>query len=137
MWQFAGQRSQLLPVYKCIECVTPVIHLHQTKGNIVEAFFKTELSELLNDDHENTDNELRADARRFFDDCKGAADGEMDISFQETGRGYYAHLHQLATLEDDVAAYAAYRDKVLEEIDTAENDGALTHQMKVVKEQLI
>ena len=29
---------------------------------------------------------------------KGPADGEVDIEWQETGKGYYVHLHQLESL---------------------------------------
>ena len=60
----------------------------------------------------------------------------MDILFQETGRGYYAHLHELRALEDNEGAYAVYRDKLLGEINAAEKDQSVTDQMKVVKEQM-
>lgn len=101
------------------------------------AFFKTELTKILSTDCDNYDTETNESAKEFENDCKGAADGSMDIEFQETGRGYYAHLHELAALEEtDKAAYTAYREKLLQEITAAEEDGAATHQMLTVKAQL-
>ena len=101
------------------------------------AFFMTELTKIRLNDCNNYDNETIASAKEFEKDCQGAADGNMDITFQEMGRGYYAHLHELARLEGtDKAAYAAYREKLLQELATAEEDGSSTHQMKAVKAQL-
>ena len=102
----------------------------------MKAFFQAELAEILNEGNKSVTDEQRSEAKQFFDDCRGAADGEMDILFQETGRGYYAHLHQLNTLEGDAEAYAVYRDKLLGEINVAEKDQSVTDQMKVVKEQM-
>ncbi|MCR4308003.1 MAG: hypothetical protein NUV80_05565 [Candidatus Berkelbacteria bacterium] len=31
---------------------------------------------------------------------QGPADGEMDIAWQENGKGYYQHLHNLDTIND-------------------------------------
>ena len=102
----------------------------------MKAFFQAELAEILNEGNKSVTDEQRSEAKQFFDDCRGAADGEMDILFQETGRGYYAHLHELRTLKDDEGAYAVYRDKLLGEINAAEKDQSVTDQMKVVREQM-
>jgi hypothetical protein len=102
------------------------------------AFFKYEISEILSPEKENDQpSVLREQVELFVRDCAGTADGEMDISFQENGRGYYAHLHELERLRSDgLEAYQEYRDKLLSEIKEAEENGKMTHQMKVVYDQL-
>ena len=80
---------------------------------------------------------MQARVESFIRDCAGAADGEMDISFQENGRGYYAHLHELERLSGvSQESYREYRDKLLSEIKEAEETDEMTHQMKVVYDQL-
>lgn len=46
---------------------------------------------------------------------QGPADGEMDIEWQESGRGYYAHLHQLESL-DDAQKKTEYLKRLKEDI---------------------
>ena len=102
------------------------------------AFFKYEISEILSPEKKSDQpNSLREQAESFVRDCAGAADGDMDISFQENGRGYYAHLHELERLKGaGLEGYREYRDELLSEIKEAEEHGESTHQMRVVCEQL-
>ncbi|MFQ6609074.1 MAG: hypothetical protein ACE5EE_11175 [Fidelibacterota bacterium] len=102
------------------------------------AFFKYEISEILNPEKKiDQPNGLREQVESFVRDCAGAADGDMDISFQENGRGYYAHLYELERLKGiGLDGYLEYRDKLLSEIKEAEGNGEMTHQMKVVYDQL-
>ena len=82
------------------------------------AFFKYEINEILDPEKMNDQpSGLRERVESFARDCAGAADGEMDISFQENGRGYYAHLHELERLRDlGKKDYQEYRDKLLAEL---------------------
>ena len=74
----------------------------------------------------------------FLPAAVSAADGEMDISFQESGRGYYAHLHELERLRGlDNKDYQEYRDKLLAELKEAEENGMITYQMNVVYNDLL
>jgi hypothetical protein len=102
------------------------------------AFFKYEISEIL--DPKNIDDQtsgLRERVESFVRDCAGAADGEMDISFQENGRGYYAHLHELERLKNNNQdAYRDYLENLIAEIEEAINGNKFTSQMKVVYELL-
>ena len=102
------------------------------------AFFKNEIKEIL--DSTNRDEfpeELRVRVESFVRDCAGTANGEMDIDFQESGRGYYAHLHELGNMKKKgLDEYKEYRTKLLSELQAAEKNGALTHQMQVVFEYL-
>ena len=102
------------------------------------AFFKDEISRWLNPDNgEKLSDDLRDRIETFLRDCTGAADGEMDISFQENGRGYYAHLHELERLSAvSQKDYQEYRDKLLSELMGADENNELTHQMKIVYDQL-
>jgi len=109
------------------------------RNMVKAAFFKYEISEIL--DPENINDQpigLRERVESFVRDCTGAADGEMDISFQENGRGYYAHLHELDRLggisQED---YREYREQLLSELKEAEENNAMTHQMKVVFSDLL
>ena len=102
------------------------------------AFFKNEIGEIL--DPETMGDfpcGLRERVESFIVDCAGAADGEMDISFQENGRGYYAHLHELERLKGvSQEDYQGYKDKLLFELKEAQEHDAMTHQMKVVYDEL-
>jgi hypothetical protein len=102
------------------------------------AFFKYEISEILNPEKENDQpSVLREQVELFVRDCAGTADGEMDISFQENGRGYYAHLHEIERLRDvSQGDYLEYRRKLLLELNDAQENNEITHQMKIVCEQL-
>ena len=102
------------------------------------AFFKYEISEILDPKKMNDQpSGLRERVETFVRDCAGAADGEMYISFQEIGRGYYAHLHELERLRSDSQEdYREYRTKLLAEFKEAEDRGEMTHQMTVVYESL-
>ena len=104
-----------------------------------DAFFKYEINEIL--DPENMNDQpsgLRERVESFVRDCAGAADGEMDISFQENGRGYYAHLHELDRLKAiSQEDYLEYRDKLLSELKEAEENDEMSHQMKVVYDQVM
>lgn len=102
------------------------------------AFFKYEIREILDterkDDHPAG---LLERVELFTKDCAGAADGEMDISFQENGRGYYAHLHELERLKTkSMEDYREYLGKLYEELEEAERNDEMTHQMRVVRDQL-
>ena len=102
------------------------------------AFFKYEISEILNPEKKiDQPNGLREQVKSFVRDCAGSADGDMDISYQENGRGYYAHLHELERLRSiSLESYREYRDMLLSEIKEVEENGEMTHQMKVVYDQL-
>jgi hypothetical protein len=102
------------------------------------AFFKYEISEILSPEKENDQpSVLREQVELFVRDCAGTADGEMDISFQENGRGYYAHLHEIERLRDvSQGDYLEYRRKLLLELNDAQENNEITHQMKIVCEQL-
>jgi len=102
-------------------------------------FFKYEISKILDPEkkHDNS-SDLREEVESFVRDCAGTADGEMDISFQENGRGYYAHLHELEHLRIvSQEEYLGYREKLLSELKEAEENEELTHQMKVVYSDLL
>ena len=102
------------------------------------AFFKDEICHWLSPDNgETLSDDLRDRIETFLRDCAGAADGEMDISFQENGRGYYAHLHELERLRAvSQKDYQEYREKLLTELMEADENDELTHQMKIVYDQL-
>ncbi|MEN8133316.1 MAG: hypothetical protein ABFS45_24725 [Pseudomonadota bacterium] len=102
------------------------------------AFFKYEISEILDPEKMNDQpSGLRERVESFVRDCAGTADGEMDISFQENGRGYYAHQHELERLRNlNQEAYRDYLEKLLAEIEEARNGEEFTSQMKVVYESL-
>ena len=102
------------------------------------AFFKYEISEILNPEKmDDQPSGLQERVASFVRDCAGAADGEMDISFQENGRGYYAHLSELERLKNnDQDAYRDYLEKLIAEIEEARNGDEFTSQMKVVYESL-
>jgi len=103
----------------------------------MSAFFKTELTKILLTASNSYSATTIESAKRFEADCKGAADSEMDIDFQERGRGYYAHLHQLTALEEtDLNACSSYRQQLLQEIEDSEGCGEVTAQMLTVKAQL-
>ncbi len=102
------------------------------------AFFKHEISEVLNIGKRNQPGDLKERVESFIRDCAGTADGEMDISFQENGRGYYAHLHELELLRSvSQESYQEYRSKLLSELKEAEENGEMTHQMEVVYSDLM
>jgi hypothetical protein len=107
-------------------------------NRIKTAFFKYEISEMLDPENKaDQPGDLRERVESFVRDCAGAADGEMDISFQENGRGYYAHLHELERLRGaSKENYKEYRDMLLSELKEAEDNNELTHQMKVVYDRL-
>ena len=111
-----------------------------TEGMRVDkaAFFESEISEILDPENKNDfPNGLRERVESFVRDCAGAADGEMDISFQENGRGYYAHLQELERLKGaSQEDYSRYRDQLLSELKEAEDNDEMTHQMKVVYDEL-
>jgi hypothetical protein len=102
------------------------------------AFFKSEIGEILNPKNMNDQpSGLREQAESFVRDCAGAANGEMDISFQENGRGYYAHLHELERMKGiSQEDYLEYSDQLFSELKEAEENDEMTHQMKVVSGQL-
>ena len=102
------------------------------------AFFKYEIGEILDPEKMNDQpSDFRERVESFARDCAGAADGEMDISFQENGRGYYAHLHELERLKGGSQKnYREYRDQLLSELKEAEDNDEMTYQMKVVYDQL-
>ena len=101
-------------------------------------FFKGEISDMLDPENKNNfSSGLRDRVEIFVRDCAGAADGEMDISFQENGRGYYAHLQELERLKGaSQEDYSRYRDQLLSELKEAEDNDEMTHQMKVVYDEL-
>ena len=103
------------------------------------AFFKKEICEILDPENKNVfPSGLRERVESFVRDCAGAADGEMDISFQENGRGYYAHLHELERLKNlNQDVYRKYLEKLTAELEEARKDEEFTSQMKVVYESLV
>ena len=108
------------------------------KGSRI-AFFKNEIRETLKaETTSNQHDDLRERIELFVRDCAGAADSEMDISFQENGRGYYAHLHELEKLRiENQESYQEYRSKLLSELKVAEENHELTHQMQIVYSNLL
>jgi hypothetical protein len=59
------------------------------------------------------------------------------LLFSGPTRGYYAHLHELGNMKKKgLDEYKEYRTKLLSELQAAEKNGALTHQMQVVFEYL-
>jgi len=108
------------------------------KGSRI-AFFKNEIRETLKaETTSNQHDDLRERIELFVRDCAGAADSEMDISFQENGRGYYGHLHELERLKvESQEKYLGYRSKLLSELKEAEENDAMTHQMKIVYNELL
>jgi len=103
------------------------------------AFFQYEISEILNlEKTSNQPGDLTERVELFVRDCAGAADSEMDISFQENGRGYYAHLHELERLRTkSKESHLEYRSKLISELKEAEENHEMTHQMKVVYSDLL
>ena len=62
----------------------------------------------------------------------------MDISFQENGRGYYAHLHELERMKGiSQEDYLEYRNQLFSELKEAEENNEMNHQMKIVYNQLL
>ena len=101
------------------------------------AFFRTELADILSRGDDKYPPEVIQAAKLFAEDCNGAADGDMELEFQETGRGYYAHLHELFRLkEKDYKEYTVYKRRSEQELEDAEKNGELDQQMSVVREQL-
>ena len=96
------------------------------------AFFKYEISEILDPEKiSDQPSGLRERVESFVRDCAGAADGEMDISFQENGRGYYAHLHELNRLRGiSQKHYREYRDQLLSELKEAEDKDEMNNLYK-------
>ena len=53
---------------------------------IKTAFFKNEISEILDPENKNDQpSDLREQVELFVRDCVGAADGDMDINYQDDG----------------------------------------------------
>jgi hypothetical protein len=99
------------------------------------AFFKNELEQYSK--ATDVDHDLLARIESFVEDCKGAADGEQDISFQENGRGYYAHLHELDSLKNNnYEHYLDYRRQLTQELSEAIKNNEMTEQMSVVYDTL-
>ena len=101
------------------------------------AFFEDELNRIMDAPQGEYTDEVVHAARYFAEYCNGAADGEVDIDFQQEGRGYYAHLHQLHYLaKTGWEACEAYMLRLEKELEEAEAEGMLDHQMSVAQEQL-
>ncbi|MBT7442786.1 MAG: hypothetical protein HN790_02320 [Methylococcales bacterium] len=99
------------------------------------AFFKSELAQY--SQSSKVDADLLARIESFVEDCKGAGDGEQDISFQENGRGYYAHLHKLDSLKNNNHEhYLDYRRHLTQELSEAIKNNEMTEQMSVVYDTL-
>jgi len=67
----------------------------------------------------------------------GAANGEMDIHWQEMGKGYYVHEHMLKGAEDwskEVLKY--YVSELEEDINTWRNKGLGCHMIDVVEKYI-
>ena len=90
------------------------------------AFFKDELNEILDAPRGEYTDEVVQAAIHFAEDCDGAADGDMDIDFQQDGRGYYAHLHELLHLaKAGWESHQAYRQRLEQELEKAAMVGML------------
>ena len=102
------------------------------------AYYKNEITEILNPETKNDQPcDLRDRVESFVRDCAATADGEMDISYQENGKGYYAHLHELDRLKDvSLEDYLEYKEKLLSELNEANKNNEITHQMKAVYDQI-
>ena len=101
------------------------------------AFIRDELNEIMDARQGEYADEVVQAAIHFAEDSNGAADGDMDINFQQDGRGYYAHLHELLHLNKaGWETHQAYRQRLEQELKKAAMDGMLDHQMSVVQEQL-
>ena len=117
----------------------PIIHSENPFRSFFmkTAFFRTELADIFSRGNDEYPPEVIQAAKLFTEDCSGAADGDMDQEFQDAGRGYYAHLHELFHLKKtDYESYIAYKQRLEQEIDEAEEKGTLDYQMSVVREQL-
>jgi hypothetical protein len=78
-----------------------------------------------------------AEIDHYLNDMQtGAADGEMDITWQETGRGYYRHLHELQDLEGE--AKEQYRKRLEKDIEAwlSKKSSSAEHMVQKVKKQL-
>ncbi|HLF29432.1 MAG TPA: hypothetical protein VI566_00225 [Xanthomonadales bacterium] len=67
---------------------------------------------------------------------QGPADGEMDITWMETGRGYYSHLHFLNSIED-AEDRDLYLQKLREDIDTRLSEDPNNYMVGRVRELVV
>ncbi len=65
----------------------------------------------------------------------GPADGDMDIEWQESGRGYYAHLHVLESIKDEQER-ANYCKKLREDIDAWLSEEPNHYMVEQVREMV-
>jgi hypothetical protein len=101
------------------------------------AFFRDELNKIMDAPQAEYADEVVQAAKYFAEDCSGTVEGDMDIDFQQDGRGYYAHLHALFYLaRGGRETHQTYRQRLERELEVAAMTGVLDHQMSVVQEQL-
>ena len=78
----------------------------------------------------------RTTVERFVEDMQtGPADGEMDIDWQGTARGYYAHLEILQSLAE-AHERDQYRAQLREDIEAWLQEAPNNHMVLTVREQV-
>lgn len=100
------------------------------------AYLKSELTELSID---NLSDDEKSNIDEFVSQCDtGPGSSEMDIEWQESGKGYYAHLLELERLKSiSSEAHEVYHQKLMSEIDLLENEkNPCAYMAKQVREQL-
>lgn len=81
---------------------------------------------------ENLDWQEKAQVERYLEEVKtGPADGEMDIEWQENGKGYYAHLHVIERLDENEKR--KYLERLSEDISTWLSRHSNNYTVKNVK----
>ena len=80
--------------------------------------------------------ERRAYVDQFLEDTRrGPGDGEIDIDWQATCRGYYAHLEHLYSLTDP-EEQARYRESLREDIEAWLRESPGNYTVQVVRDRV-
>jgi len=88
------------------------------------------------------DVETRQAAEEFKQQCEdGPGDGSIDIEWQESCKGYYAHLEVLDQLKQiSPKDYQTYRNRLVKEIKEIESldpSSSLFYMASIVKRQIV
>ena len=67
--------------------------------------------------------------------ASGAADGDMDIDWQDTGRAYYSHLHFLHSIKDEQER-ELYLKRLREDIKLRLAEDPHNHMVKQVRDHM-
>lgn len=80
--------------------------------------------------------EERSVVERYLEDMRGGpGDKAIDIEWQETCRGYYAHLEHIYMLSDS-AERARYREHLLEDIEAWLQKSPGNYMVEVVRDRV-